>query len=246
MSKAKTQKSKAPVKKKAAKKAASKTNEEKATINKQEQFAYSYIMHMGNGTSAYTEVYGVEGNKASVAASQLLRNPKVQKIIKEYTDARKKAFKEFVEQQDFYLTAVIQRLLKELNKEDLTVNELEKLCVLVARFSGMEMSEGVITAKVQAKESSAARARALLPGVPGSGQQPGASSGGNIDNSRKSIFLLSPPPIPPGGVPTPALMAQWAEMLGEAGFRPGVEQKEEIVQNVDNAQPASHPAPVTK
>ncbi len=36
---------------------------------------------------------------------------------------------------------------------------------------------------------------------------------------RKTIFMLSPPSLPPDGVPTPALEQQWREM----GWKPGYE-----------------------
>jgi len=40
---------------------------------------------------------------------------------------------------------------------------------------------------------------------------------------RKTIFMLSPPSMPPGGVPPPALAEQWKSMGWTPEWKPGVE-----------------------
>lgn len=56
-------------------------------------------------------------------------------------------------------------------------------------------------------------------------QMPLGKSG---EPQRKTIFMLAPPSIPPGGVPTPALQKQWSEMgCWDPDWKPAYETKKE-------------------
>lgn len=211
----------------------------KGKIEKAEEFAYAYIRHLGNGTAAAREVYELEGMSASVQASKLLRNPKVQEIVSKYLDAQRDAFKKFTEQGGFFLTVVSQKLIDIIQDEETSIHDCFAAMERLLRLGGFEVAEGVTIAKMQARE--AARGRAILPGLPGPGTQPGVPQG-NVDNSRKTIFLLSPPPVPPGGTPTPALFTQWAEQLG---FRPGVAESPRSGDNAADGKSA-HPHSVPR
>lgn len=196
-------------------------------LDKAEVFAYKYIEYMGNATKAAVEVLGLSGNSASVVGSQYLRNVKVQEILKSYMDARRKAFKSFVDQAEFYQTAVVRKLMERMETDtDISVDELIKLAETISRFAGFEIAEGVVIAKANNRGGGG---RAQLPGLPPQGVQPGLPQG-NVDNSRKVIFMLSPPPMPPNGEPPPALAAQWQEL----GWKPGVAGGARPVDNVSH------------
>jgi hypothetical protein len=209
------------------------------SLDKAAIFSYSYIRNMGNGSAAAREVYGLEGNSAAQKASQMLTNSKVQKIIGEFLDAQRESLKKFTEQGNYFLTVVTQRLIQIITDPEKSDDTVFQAMERLMRLGGFEMSESVTMAKIQAK--SAGRGRAELPGLPPPGVQPGAPSStlvaGNVDSSRKVIFMLSPPPLPPGGVPTPALEAQWREM----GWKPGIATAPAQDQNVVSAKPPTVP-----
>ncbi|OIO53255.1 hypothetical protein AUJ46_05255 [Candidatus Peregrinibacteria bacterium CG1_02_54_53] len=46
---------------------------------------------------------------------------------------------------------------------------------------------------------------------------------GHGDPQRRTVFMLSPPSMPPNGVPPPALEKQWREMGWNPGWKPGIE-----------------------
>lgn len=183
-------------------------------IEKTEAFSYAYIRNMGNGAAAAREVYGLKGNAAAQQASRMLINVKVQKIIGEFLDAQRESLKKFSEQGNHYLTIVAQKLIEIITNENTSTRDCFEAMEKLLRLGGFEISEHVTVAKIQAKE--AARGRAVIPGLAAPGIQPGGTT---ITDNRKVLFLLSPPPMPPGGTPTPALEEQWREM----GWRPGIE-----------------------
>lgn len=197
-------------------------------IVRAEAWAYSYIRNMGNGTAAAKEVFGLQGNSAAQCASDYLTNPHVQKIIGEFLDAQRESLKKFTEQGNYFLTIVSQKLIEIINGADTSNDDCFKAMEKLLRLGGFEISEQVAIAKINAKESAAIRGRAVLPGIDAPGVQPGI---GSVDNSRKVIFLLSPPPMPPGGTPTPALQEQWKAM----GWQPGIEEPKVPVQTISNA-----------
>lgn len=201
-------------------------------IERAEQFAYAYIRHFGNGAAAAREVYELEGNAAAQQASRLLTNAKVQKLVGEFLDAQRESLKKFTEQGNYYLTVVAQALIQIIADENAShavrFEAMEKLM----RVGGFEIAEDVAIAKMHAR-ADAARGRAVLPGVAAPGSQPGAPQ--ITDNSRRTIFLLSPPPIPKGGIPTPALMEQWKESYEAMGFRPGLDGADAVVDTAAHA-----------
>lgn len=192
-------------------------------LDKAELFAQSYIQNMGNATAAAKEVFGIEDdNTAAVRGSEYVRNSKVQEFVAQFMDERRAAFKKFIEQNESHLSAVMRRLLRKLEEDDLSVSDIERIGILVARFAGVELSEHVKIKQIEAKVTGeVARARAEIPGLPPPGVQPGSPTVNN--DNRKTLFLLNPPPIPPGGVPTPALLQQWGEMYNQLGFKPGLD-----------------------
>lgn len=46
---------------------------------------------------------------------------------------------------------------------------------------------------------------------------------GHGDPQRRTVFMLSPPSMPPNGVPPPALERQWREMGWTPNWKPGIE-----------------------
>lgn len=202
-------------------------------IEKAELFAYAYIRSMGNGKAAASEVYGIDGNSAASRASQLLTNTNVQKIIGEFLDAQRESLKKFSEQGNYYLTIVAQKLIQIITNEKTSTDDCFEAMEKLLRLGGFEISEQVTIAKISAKEATA-RGRAQLPGLAAPGSQPGAlPAGTTIQDNRKTLFLLSPPPLPPGGVPTPALQKQWEEM----GWVPGVVDAKKPADNAAHAVP---------
>lgn len=192
---------------------------------------------MGNGAAAAREVYGYKDTYAASAhASRMLLNVKVQKLVGEFLDAQKESLKKFTEQGNYFLTIVSQKLIEIIVDKNTSVENCFKAMEKLLRLGGFEISEQVTVAKIQAK-ADAGRGRAVLPGLSAPGIQPGQPSVGTVDNSRKTIFLLSPPPLPPGGVPTPALLEQWEEL----GWKPGVAQPSPVRDNVANAKPPPRP-----
>lgn len=209
---------------KAAAKSGGKVKIEK--IEKAELFAEAYVKNLGNGTMAAKEVFDCDSeNTAAVMASEYLRKPQVQEIVSKYLEIRRASFKKMVEQTDFYMTEIVTVLLEMVKDKDLSFHERLKAIDKLSRFAGADLSEEVKIKQIEAKESAAARGRALIPGLSAPGIQPGQPTAGLIDNSRKTIFMLSPPPMPPGGVPTPALLEQWKE----AGWIPGIESISPVV-----------------
>lgn len=192
-------------------------------IDRAEVFAYEYIRCMGNGAEAARKVYSLEGNAASQQASRLLTNAKVQEIIGKFLKAQRESLKEFTEQTGLFLTISAQALITIIQNPDTETEDVFTAIDKLMRLGGFEMSEKVAIARVEAKAIAMGRGRAQLPGVPAPGIQPGANTlppaGSTVNNdNRSAIFLLTPPPMPEGGVPPPALASQWAEM----GWRPGV------------------------
>jgi len=187
-------------------------------LEKAELFAYKFIELHGNATRAAEALFpDLTHGSASQCGSRYVRDPQVQEIISSYMDDRRKAFKNFVDSSEIHLTAVVTALVKRLTEdEDLTVRELIDLAETIARFAGLEISEGVMVAKANSRGIAAGLGRAQIPGVSPPGLQPGQPAG--IDN-RKTIFMLMPPAMPMNGVPTPALESQWREM----GWKPGID-----------------------
>jgi hypothetical protein len=150
----------------------------------------------------------------------MLVNASVQKIIGEFLDAQRESLKKFSEQGNYFLTIVTRRLIEIITDEKTSIDDCFTAMEKLMRIGGFEISESVTMAKIQAR-GDAARGRAQLPGLAAPGTQPGQPAAPVLQDNRKTIFMLSPPPLPPGGVPSPALEAQWREM----GWRPGVETK---------------------
>ena len=186
-------------------------------IEKAELFAYAYIRNMGNGRAAAAEVYGLEDEAARSQASRLLTNANVQKIIGEFLDAQRESLKKFSEQGNFYLTIVSQKLIEIIQSPNTSVSQCFEAMERLMRLGGFEISESVTVAKIEAK-AGGGQGRALIPGVPAPGVQPGAPGTTVNNDNRKSIFMLMPPPMPPGGVPPPALEQQWRDQ----GWKPGI------------------------
>lgn len=188
-------------------------------ITKAQLFAEAYVRLQGNGSAAALEVFeAAHPDSAATIASEYLRKPQVQEYVKAYLETRAIAYKKFLDQSEYYLHAVGTRILRKLEEDDLSVEEIERLAVLLARFAGKELSESVATARITER----ARGRAVLGGVPAPGIQPGAQSpapAGGAINARNVLFMLSPPPMPPGGKPPPAMEEQWRAV----GWRPAEE-----------------------
>ena len=205
-------------------------------IKKAELFAYAYVRNMGNGAAAAREVFGYTDTAAAAAqASRMLINANVQRIICEFLDAQRESLKKFSEQGNYYLTLVSQRLIEIISSKETSIRDCFEAMEKLMRLGGFELSENVAMAKIHAK-SNIARGRAELPGVPAPGLQPGGAHGA-VDNSRKIIFMLSPPSMPTHGVPPPAIEEQWREL----GWKPAVEfvQPAEHTENHDDHGRAS-------
>ena len=179
-------------------------------LNKDELFAYCYIKHMGNGVKAAMEALEVTNeNSANAQAYTFLRKPTVQKIVGEFLDTRREQFKKFADSNHFYLTRIAEEFLKISTDKEVPVSERMAALRQLARLAGVELGESVAVAKATARGM--AMKQAILPGNHG----PTTPA---VD-SRQTIFMLSPPPIPPGGQIPPALAEQWAQF----GWKPGME-----------------------
>lgn len=189
---------------------------EPVSLEKEELFAYAYVKHFGNGAAAAREVYGLDGSPAYVCASKMLRKAKVQQIVTEYLDKQRETFRNFADQHSFYLTRIAEEFLRIAGDKEVSAPHRMSALRQLARLANVELGESVATAAATAK-GMAARQAAL----PGSNQ-----GGGNID-SRQTIFMLSPPPIPPGGVVPPALAEQWKAL----GWKPGIATEPIVVDN---------------
>ena len=173
-------------------------------LEKAELFAYAYIQNRGNATKTAKEVLGVEGDdRAHVAGSEYIRNKKVIEIVQKYMQDQRLAFDEFMKASSERLTFVLQKLSEKLDDPKLEFSEWMMVTERIARLSGFELSHSLD--HLEALRIQAAARVSAIPQAPGS-----------VDNSRKTIFMLNPPPIPAGGVPTPAMAQQWQEM----GFGP--------------------------
>jgi len=177
--------------------------------DKEELFAHAYIKHIGNGAAAAREVYNLESdNSAYVQASRMLRKAKVQEIINEHMEEQRRQHKIFIEQGPYRLVVIAEQLLKRVQSNDVPFNDFMKAAEMLCRLSGFELSEAVTIARV--------RAEAAGP-IPEQ-RAPAA----NNQSNRKVVFMLSPPPMPQGGVPTPALEAQWREMGWTPDWKPEI------------------------
>lgn len=159
---------------------------------------------MGNATAAARETFNIKSDSyAAKKGSEMVRNSKVQEIIHEYLDVQQKNFQQFVDQGPYYLSVIAERLCRVIQDDKTPINDLMRACELLARFAGKELSEKVVIAQI---ETDAVRPTPVkdLPELRGDSLQ------------RKVIFMLSPPPMPPNGVPPPALEQQWCEM----GWKP--------------------------
>lgn len=179
-------------------------------LNKDELFAFSYIKHMGNGVKAAMEALDVSSeHSANTQACSFLRKPAVQKIVSDFLDSRREQFKKFADSHAFYLTRIAEEFLNISTDKEVPVSERMAALRQLARLAGVELGESVAVAKATAK--GVAMRQAVLPGNH-------APTTPSVD-SRQTIFMLSPPPIPPGGQVPPALAEQWAQF----GWKPGME-----------------------
>lgn len=173
-------------------------------FDKEELYAYAYIEHMGNATAAARQVFKIKSNAyASKKGSEMVRKSKVQEIITNHIKIQNENYKMFMDQGPYYLTVVARRLVQIIEDDKTPIGECLKACELLTRFAGREISEAVTIAQI--------RAGAIDPAP-----DPRPQRDSSIN--RKTIFMLMPPPMRPGGVPTPALEAQWREM----GWKPGI------------------------
>lgn len=176
-----------------------------ADFDKEELFAFAFLKHRGNGAAAAREVFDLKNNgTAYVKASRLLRSDKVCKIIDEFHETQRVHFKKFMEQGPYYLTVIAHKLIRVIEDEKTPFDNCMKACEMLARFAGRELSEAVTIAR--------ARVEAARP-LPEEQIEVGGK-----DSHRKVLFMLSPPPMPLGMTPTPALRAQWESL----GWRDGV------------------------
>jgi phage terminase small subunit len=211
-------------------------------IHKTELFAYAYIRHRGNGTAAAREVFNTNSDgTANNVACEYLRKPEVQKIIQDFLEKMRAGMDAFVMSQGDRLSDVAKFYREVMNDKDVKIEKRFEAAEQLSRLSGLEISQSLHHVEVERIRAHAGqeeqwRGRAVLPGVSAPGLQAGARLQQNNDN-RKSIFLLRPPPIPEGGVPTPGLMDQWNQILDEMGFRPALAALPQVEENTANGRP---------
>lgn len=175
---------------------------------KEELFAYAYIRHMGNATAAAREVFQIKSDAyAAKRGSEMVRKRKVQALIDSCLNKQREHFQKFVEQGPFYLTMIAQKLLEIIQDDETSTSDCLQACETLARFCGVEVSEAVTIARIRAE---------------GSRPEPmDALHSNDQDSYRKTIFMLSPPPMPFGFKPPPALAKQWEEMGWKPGYKAG-------------------------
>lgn len=162
-------------------------------------FAHAYIKHMGNATAAAREVFKIESDTyASKKGSEMVRKGKVKELIDEALATQRENHKKFLEQGPYYLHVIAKRLVDIVENDKTPFNDFMRAAESLSRLSGRDISESVTIAKIKAD--------AVRPLSVSDVPQPRSD-----DNSRKVLFLLSPPPIQKGGVPPPALIEQWRE-----------------------------------
>lgn len=162
-------------------------------------FAYAYLKHMGNATAAAREAFNIKSDSyAGKKGYEMVRKSKVQKLIHEYLDTQRKNLQKFADQSSYYLMVVAERLCRVIQDEKTPFDDLMRACDMLARFAGRELSEKVVIAQIEAD------AKRPLPVTEIPKQR-------SDRVERKVLFMLSPPPMPPGEVPTPALEKQWRE-----------------------------------
>lgn len=212
---------------------ATKPGKKPKPLVKAELFALAYIENVGNATKTAKEVLGIEGDDAAArCGAEYVRNPQVQEIVRAHMAQRRKDFEEFMNRAHEYRSRVLITMLKRMEDPETSVADLIKLGEAIARFTGTEISEAVSVAKANSRGGGSARAQ--LPGLAPPGVQSGLPQG-NVDNSRKVVFMLNPPPLPAGGVPPPALLEQWQETYRAMGV-------DLPVPNNDNAGDGTRPA----
>ena len=181
-----------------------------ADIQKEELFAYAFVRNGGNGAAAAREVYGpTNDNSAYVCASKMLRKAKVREIVEKANAIRREEHQRFLENTGERLVQVSAALQEMMQDKTMPPSERMKAIRMLGRMNGVELSEEAAIEKARAEGATQTR------------RVPGQEAPNNEDTFRQTIFMLSPPPIPPGGVVPPALAEQWKAL----GWKPGYEER---------------------
>ena len=186
--------------------------EEAQKLSKEEEFAYAYIIERGNITRAAKRVFDCKtDDSACRTGSEYLGKPRVQKIVQDYIEAQRQMFVEYQEKERRNILAGLDFLHSVISSKTAPFKQKREALHSMYRFMGMEAKDAA--QKIQANEA------VFRPGGPVSN-----------DNRRLTVFHMQSPPIPPGGTPTPALIAQWKEQ--------GVELPIPEEQNPEHGNPS--------